>query len=89
MTKIVVNRCWGGFSLSEEACKMLGVESAYAYDADEKRADPKLIEVVEKLGREADGRFAYLEVVEIPDGIKWHIHDYDGSESIHENHRSW
>lgn len=40
--EIVVNRCWGGFGLSEKACKELGVESYYDVD----RTDPKLIQMV-------------------------------------------
>lgn len=31
-----------------------------------------------------------VRVCEIPDGIKWYLHeDDDGSESIHEEHRIW
>lgn len=65
----------------------------FAYDCDEKsfRTNPIVIEVVEKLGREADGPCAELSIVEIPfdstDG--WYIHEYDGRETIEENHRSW
>ena len=54
-----------------------------------KRTDPILIEVVETLGEKANGEHAKLEIVEIPDGIEWHIDEYDGIESVHENHRSW
>jgi len=55
----------------------------------ETRADKDLIAVVEKLGKEANGMCADLRVIEIPDGIEWHVHEYDGMESIEENHRSW
>jgi len=37
----------------------------------------------------ADGYYCKLKVVEVPDDIKWYIHDYDGLESVHECHRSW
>ena len=90
--KIVVNRCYGGFSLSKEACKFLGLEwddYRYSYRAYDKRTDPKLIECVETLGEKANGRFAKLEVVEIPDDVNWEISDYDGIETIEEVHRSW
>jgi hypothetical protein len=53
------------------------------------RNDPMLVKAVEELGEKANGQFAKLEVVEIPDGIEWHLDEYDGIESIHENHRSW
>ena len=95
--KVVVNRCFGGFHLSPEAVKLIGCEDARSYtytgeDYSNKRDDPKLVAAVEKLGsKRASGRFAHLVVVEIPDdvGDNWFIDEYDGSESIHENHRSW
>ena len=55
----------------------------------EDRADPLLVQVVEELGKEANGTCAELEIVEIPEGVEWHIQDYDGMEAIHEEHRSW
>jgi hypothetical protein len=30
-----------------------------------------------------------LKVVEIPDGVKWQIEEYDGSEWVAEKHRTW
>jgi hypothetical protein len=92
MTKIVVNRCFGGFSLSKEAYEELGLEwdgYGFAYDDDDKRDDPKLVEVVERLGAKADGRYADLKVVEIPDDVEWTIEEYDGSEHVSEVHRTW
>jgi hypothetical protein len=56
---------------------------------DLERDDPNLIKVVEKLGGKANGRFAKLNIVEIPDGIDYEITDYDGRESVEEKHRSW
>lgn len=53
------------------------------------RTDPDLILAVETLKDEANGRFAKLKAVEIPDGIEWEIDDYDGVETIHEKHRTW
>ena len=99
--KIVINRCFGGFSLSEAAYKELGIEwDGYGYldnkdlgipeDAPELqyRSHPRLIEVVERLGDTA-GRNATLKVVEIPDDVEWVLDDYDGNEEIHEKHRVW
>ena len=48
-----------------------------------------LVSVVEILGSEANGEYAELKVVEIPNGMKYEISDYDGIESIHEVHRVW
>jgi len=51
-----------------------------AYDLD--RTDPDLIRVVEELGKEANGMYSDLRIVEIPDDIDWEIYEYDGIESI-------
>ena len=69
-------------------------DGGYAKDTywsyrDIKRDDPALAQAVEELGEKADGTYAKLDVVEIPDGTKYNIDDYDGQESIHEVHRSW
>lgn len=53
------------------------------------REDPVLIECVEELGKKANGKYARLEVVEIPDGLDYVIDDYDGVETLHENVRCW
>lgn len=58
-------------------------------DHDVDRSDPDLVAVVEELGDEANGMCAQLKVVEIPDGIAWEINEYDGLESVHEQHSSW
>jgi len=73
----------------------LGVEpdkipnDAYWNDYDLERDDPLLIQVVNELGAEANGRFSNLVVFEIPDGVEWQVDDYDGWETIHEKHRMW
>ena len=53
------------------------------------RADPLLVECVETLGEDANGKFADLAIVTIPDDVDYEIDDYDGQESIHEKHRTW
>ena len=53
------------------------------------RTHPLIVRVVEELGEHADGGFAELAVVEIPDDIEWYIDDYDGIETINEQYRSW
>jgi len=57
--------------------------------APETRSHPDLVEVVEKLGKEANGTHAKLRIANIPDGIPWEISGYDGIESAEELHRSW
>jgi len=55
------------------------------------RDDPILVAVVEELGSRANGRFADLKVVELPDDVagNWSIQEYDGNEHVAESHRSW
>lgn len=89
MAKIVINGCYGGYGLSEAALDYLGLSHAdrFAYEND--RANPKLVECVEKLGEAASAGHSYLYVVEIPDDVKWTITDYDGLEQVEEVHRVW
>lgn len=142
--KVVINACYGGFSLSPRATKRLAelqgrecyffnnrapdggydlhryfpisIEQAESQglfwsafdvadpngcdysahildDFDAKRDDPLLIQVVEELGAGhrtgASGSCANLRIVEIPADVEYVIDEYDGSESIHEKHRSW
>ncbi len=77
--KFVINKCFGGFGLSKKAQEMLGINSPYDIDRD----DPKLIEVVEKLGEEASGDYSKLVVVEIPaEATDYEFDEYDGAESF-------
>lgn len=139
--RVVINSCYGGFSLSAMATKLyyekrgkevyffkggLGKEpyveisldkadstffwhsfntptppdpnnkseshewnKQYLTNRPEDRSDPDLITVVEELGPAANGSCASLRIVEIPDGVAWGIHEYDGYESVEEVHRSW
>ena len=51
---------------------------------DIRRDDINLIKAIEILNPE------YLKIVEIPDDVKWYIHESEsGQESIHEEHRIW
>jgi hypothetical protein len=100
--KIAINKCYGGFGLSQAAYAELGIKwDGYGY-IDNKamgiesdnymayRQDPRLVAAIEKVGEdEASGEQAKVRVVEIPDGVEWGIEEYDGIESIHEKHRSW
>lgn len=138
MQKIVLNKCYGGFGLSNKAIelylKLKGKEAFFykqtkyrhedgealyerlknpydetfltyvftkdkgeSYTDDDRtdnfrkdcfyyydiaRDDATLVEVVEKLGTEASGSCARLKVVEIDDGERWQIDEYDGIESL-------
>ena len=119
--KVAINRCFGGFGISNEAFEKLlerkgiefqkvpakfkfrddefdyykaGVEpcdDTYISEHDffEDRSDPDLIAVIEELQVTANSWAAEIAIVEIPDGVKWHIHEYDGMEHVAEDHRTW
>jgi hypothetical protein len=91
--KIVINTCFGGFGLSIAAeelyLELRGNTGETFYDFEVKRDDPTLVAVVEQLGSKAAGSCAELKVVEVPEGVQWHIHEYDGAEHVAENHRTW
>lgn len=131
--KIVINSCYGGFSLSPKGerryLELKGLQSYFykqskynysdntleftridniddvpdiffyctTYDQgktlfdypkdvfhcrDLERSDTLLVQVVEELGAEADGKCANLEVVDIEKGRWFKIDEYDGYESI-------
>lgn len=60
-------------------------DNHYAY-----RAHPKLIEVIERLGKEANGELANIKIVEVPEDIEWGIGESEeGYEWVYEEHRTW
>ena len=119
--KVAINRCFGGFGISNEAFEKLLDRKGIAFDkvepeegrsfigatyyeaghsGDDKyylsdyeltsnRSDPDLIAVIEEMGEKACGGYAEIAIVEIPDDVKWHIHEYDGFEHVAEDHRTW
>ena len=87
MRKIVINTCFGGFGLSKKAMSRMGAGVTSYWDIP--RDDPNLVAVVEELGEEANGDYARLRVVEIPDNVEWTIEKYDGQEHVAEAHQVW
>lgn len=80
-TKVVINRCYGGFGLSKEACEYLSIDDPYEF-LSKGRDNPKLVECVEKLGERANGNCSRLEIVEVPSRFTWYIEEYDGMENV-------
>lgn len=76
--KLVINRCYGGWHLSENQQAILGAENEYAIA--NYRTDERLIASVE--AGDTGGHFAQLEVVSIPDNAHYVIQDYDGYETV-------
>ena len=87
MKKVVINDCFGGYGLSEEAYKFLGLtwdRYGYAYENYTDRCDPKLVECVETLGEKASGSCANLVVKEYDETkFSYWISDYDGAETLY------
>lgn len=77
--KVVVNTCYGGFGLSDWANKQLGLDEYQEIN----RTDERLIKLIEDYGSEqVSGRYAILQIWEVPQGAKWRIEEYDGIETI-------
>lgn len=99
--KVVINTCYGGFGISDQAVQLykeLGggttiphndVNGQIYYDYYHiARNDPVLVQVVEQLGALANDKYAELTVVEVPDDAAWYIAEYDGNEWVAEG-RTW
>lgn len=87
MTKVVINACFGGFSLSAQAIAWLkerGVTAKSDFDIEcwygRERHDPLLVECVEALGSRASGSTAALRIEEV-DG-PYRVCEYDGNERV-------
>jgi len=103
--KIVVNRSFGVFSLSEAVFNELGIEGGphdyYLHNEDfgiksdnpkAYRADSRLIAAIEKIGLEKSVKYrgeTVLKIIDIPDDVEWEINDWNGFETICEKHREW
>lgn len=96
----MINRCYGGFSLSDqvkalykEATREITRPPNWFLITDVRRDDPVLIQIIESVGvQSAGGGFARLKIIEIPDDVApdgWIIQDYDGMEWVAERHRVW
>jgi len=67
--------------------KSLGINSNNEYAF---RADLHLIAAIQKIGIKESARYGTkLKIVDIPDNVKWRIHEKNDSEIIREVHRVW
>lgn len=93
--KVVINRCYGEFGVSEAVYEELGIKwdglgdlcnkhlGIVSKNCDAYRASPALIAAIEKVGLvAAAGEWANLVVKEIPDNAAWEIEEYGGLESL-------
>lgn len=88
MKKILINKCYGGYSLSEEFIDHLKTinlanenDNTYSIERD----NQEIVEEAIKFGLDkASGMCANLTVIEIPEKAHYYIDEYDGIESIQE-----
>jgi hypothetical protein len=80
---------WNKMTLEERQSHNERCSAQVFYDRDVPRDDPLLIETIDELGELADGDFARLKIVEVPDDANWYIEEYDGLEWVAERHRTW
>ena len=80
---------WHNMSAEERQAHNTLHDSICIPDFVDDRSNPILISVVETLREEANGAYAELKIVEIPDDVNWCIEEYDGNEWISEVHRTW
>jgi hypothetical protein len=48
-----------------------------------------LISIVELMSSDANGEYAELKIVSVPDDVNWYVEEYDGREWVAERHRTW
>ena len=93
LRRVVINKCFGGFGLSDTAItrynELAGSDKDHNSVYDIERDDPALVQTVRELGSEANGGYAELKIVEIPADVDWTIEEYDGTEWVAEVHRTW
>lgn len=82
MSRVVINACYGGFGMSEEAVQLYEQLSGSSCPRYPQRADPVLIQVVEELGERASDQYSKLEIVNVPDHVEWTLGECDGKEWI-------
>ena len=89
--EIILNKCYGGFGISDEAMDMYFERTGRKISryCNNLRNDPILISIVKDLGTKANGSASKLVVVDIPDGLDYVIDEYDGIETLHERVTCW
>lgn len=80
---------WHSMTMDEKTADNKKWEAIYINNSPNNRSDPALIQAVEELGDAANGDYAELKIVEIPDGVEYTIEEYDGLEHVAEKHRTW
>ena len=84
--KVLINKCYGGYGLSYDFIyhlKNFDKYKDYLHEHEFKRDDQFVVEEAIKFGLDKAGGFlSELEVIDLPDNVKYSIDEYDGMESI-------
>lgn len=77
--KIILNKCFGGFGVSDEACKRFGLTNLSEKNL---RTNPELISAIES-GEDVNDDYSELAVINIPDAATdYYVDEYDGLETL-------
>lgn len=93
--KVVYNAKYGGFELSKEGLteynKRTSKNIRYGDEDIISRDDPILIELVELMGNQINGKCSKLKIKEFPKKYKSFLtwDEYDGYESVHINYANY
>ena len=81
MHKIVINVCYGAYSMSKEGQDWLKEKYDVDNYEDLSRHDPRLVECVETLKEKVNGYTSRLTIMEVKSN-KYRICEYDGREWV-------
>lgn len=84
-SRILINKSYGGFGISEEAIELYREKTGKIYEdyyEYKNRQDPILLEIFDELGEKINTWASEIKAVEIKKGEKYTIFDYDGYETL-------
>ena len=80
---------WDDATNEERTAFNLAYSKYTISERDFDRTDPVLVQVVEELGKHANGMCAELAIVDLAPGTLYRIDEYDGNESVVTGYSDW